>query len=117
QEGLRCKGATRWGLIDGTFPASKFQEAVDGRVAQIVNLGAAETNEPGQDAGDPQAGMPALPTRGIKLNPLPVQSTDDAREYKYVSLKFHRDKRYVDLTMRGAECELPSSAEDRKSVV
>src|SRR6266496_1410782 len=37
-EGLKGKRARDWGLIDDTFPTSKFQEAVDERVAQIVNL-------------------------------------------------------------------------------
>ena len=94
-EGLKGKRAKDWGLIDGTFPTSKFQEAVDERVAQIVNL----QNDEGAQAG-------------IKLSPLQVESTDDRREYKYVSLKFHRDKRYVDLTMRGPEGDLPVSAEE-----
>jgi benzoyl-CoA-dihydrodiol lyase len=45
-----------------------------------------------------------LPYQGIKLNPLPVTSTEDSRAYKYVSLKFHRDQRYADLVVRGPEC-------------
>jgi benzoyl-CoA-dihydrodiol lyase len=49
---------------------------------------------------------------GVKLNPLEVISTDDARNYKYVSLQFHRDKRYVDLTVRGPESNLPSSPDE-----
>src|SRR5881227_1474761 len=35
-EGLKGKRATEWGLIDDSFPTSKFQEAIDARVAQIV---------------------------------------------------------------------------------
>src|SRR6202162_5871832 len=37
-EGLKGKRAKEWGLIDDTFPTSKFQEAIEARVAQIVNL-------------------------------------------------------------------------------
>src|SRR5258708_17827819 len=37
-EGLKGKRAKDWGLIDDSFPTSKFQEAVDARVAQVVNL-------------------------------------------------------------------------------
>src|SRR6266487_4057285 len=37
-EGLKGKRAKDWGLIDDSFPTSKFQEAVAARVAQIVNL-------------------------------------------------------------------------------
>src|SRR5436853_5077366 len=37
-EVLKGKRAREWGLIDGTFPTSKFQESIETRVAQIVNL-------------------------------------------------------------------------------
>jgi benzoyl-CoA-dihydrodiol lyase len=118
-EGLKGKRAKEWGVIDGTFPTSKFQEAIDERVAQIVNL-RSEANA--QD-----------PISGIKLHPLTVvtglvPARDDSpqragtspaptdasnsREYKYVSLIFHRDKRYVDLTMRGPEADLPNSPDE-----
>src|SRR5438046_7685516 len=36
-EGLKGKRAKEWGLIDGYFPTSKFQQAIDERVKQIVN--------------------------------------------------------------------------------
>jgi benzoyl-CoA-dihydrodiol lyase len=84
-EGLKGKRAKEWGLIDDTFPTSRFQEAVAERVGEVTQTD-------------------SLRYQGIKLNPLPVTSTEDAREYKYVSLKFHRDQRYADLTMRGPEC-------------
>ena len=98
-EGLKGKRAKEWGLIDDTFATSKFQESIDRRVAQIVS-------EPG-----------ALTTgsttpRGIVLTPLQIHATDDTRDYKYVKLEFHRDKRYVDLTMRGPEADLPSSVDE-----
>src|ERR1700747_3157745 len=38
-EGLKGKRAKDWGLIDGSFPTSRFQEEVDARVAQVVKLG------------------------------------------------------------------------------
>src|SRR5262249_4157562 len=38
---------------------------------------------------------------GVKLNPLRVEATADAREYGYVSLRLNREKRYADLTVRG----------------
>jgi benzoyl-CoA-dihydrodiol lyase len=111
-EGLKGKRAKEWGLIDDTFPTSKFQEAIDERAAQIVNLRDGETKESGKDAGEPQAGMPALPKSGIKLNALEFESTDDSRDYKYVSLKFHRDKRYVDLSVRAPEDDPPTTEDE-----
>src|SRR5229473_1432538 len=58
-EGLKGKRAKEWGLIDDTFPTSKFQEAIDARV---------------RDLG--KANGHADPT-GVKLNPLDVESTAD----------------------------------------
>jgi benzoyl-CoA-dihydrodiol lyase len=101
-EGLKGKRAKEWGLINDTFPTSKFQEAIDDRVAQIVNLRA---DEAAQD-------NILRYQSGIKLSPLQIESTDETRDYKYVSLKFHRDKRYVDLVMRGLEADLPGSVEE-----
>jgi len=49
---------------------------------------------------------------GIKLNPLEAKSTDDGREYKYVSLKLNREKRYADLTVRGPEANLPTTPDE-----
>jgi len=97
-EGLKGKRAKEWGLIDDTFPTSKFQSAIDARVAQIVNL---------RSDNDSQANN--LRHEGIKLDPIEFESTDDSRDYKYISLKFHREKRYADLTVRGPEPDLPTS--------
>ncbi|HEX5701660.1 MAG TPA: 2,3-epoxybenzoyl-CoA dihydrolase [Pyrinomonadaceae bacterium] len=98
-EGLKGKRAKEWGLIDDSFATSKFQESVDERVAQIV----------GAD-GQPK------PVTGIKLNPLKFESTDNTRDYKYVSLKLSRDKRYVDLTLRAPEGDLPTSADEMQKL-
>ena len=99
-EGLKGKRAKDWGLIDDTFPTSKFQEAVDG-VAQAAGLRAGE----GVQAG-------SLHYSGIELQPLVVESTDSTRDYKYVSLRFHREKRYADLTIRAPENELPTDPDE-----
>src|ERR1700726_3389564 len=59
-EGLKGKRAKDWGLIDDTFPTSKFQEAVAARVRSIVEEGGKEGTG-----------------SGIKLNPLHFESTAD----------------------------------------
>jgi len=100
-EGLKGKRAKDWGLINDTFPTSKFQEAIDARIAQVVSLPA-----------DENAKVNNLGHMGIKLNPLAFESTDDTRDYKYVSLKLHREKRYADLTVRGPESDLPTTPDD-----
>jgi benzoyl-CoA-dihydrodiol lyase len=108
-EGLKGKRAKEWGLIDDTFATTKFQDGIDERVSQIVNLRSGQTTEAGKDAGEPQAEMPAL--QGIKLRELQFESTEDTRDYKYVSLRLHRDKRYADLTVRAPESDLSATAE------
>jgi benzoyl-CoA-dihydrodiol lyase len=100
-EGLKGKRAKDWGLIDDSFPTSKFQEAVNARVAQVVNL-----------RSDESAQVNNLRHDGIKLNPLAFESTDDTREYKYVSLKLNRERRYADLTVHGPEADLPATPDE-----
>ena len=90
-EGLKGKRAKEWGLIDGYFPTSKFQESIDARVKQLA--------------------LKDAPTQGIKLTPLEFESTADSRNYKYVKLKLHRDQRYADLTVHAPEGPQPTSAD------
>jgi benzoyl-CoA-dihydrodiol lyase len=92
-EGLKGKRAKEWGLIDGYFPTSKFQESVDVRVKELVLKD------------------PPTPTQGIKLTPLEFESTADSRNYKYVKLKLNRNQRYADLTVHAPEGPQPTSAE------
>jgi benzoyl-CoA-dihydrodiol lyase len=109
-EGLKGKRAKDWGLIDGSFPTSKFQEAVEARVAQVVNLRAPGDTQQSND--NEAAQVNNLRHIGIKLSPLEFESTDDSREYKYVSVKLNREKRYADLTMHGPESGLPTTPDE-----
>src|SRR5882724_288196 len=96
-EGLKGKRAKAWRLIDDTFPSSKFQESVDERVRQIL-----QSDSPTNRVGP-----------GIELKRIEFESTAaDGRDYKYVSLRLHRDERYADLTMRGPEPDLPTTPEE-----
>ena len=99
-EGLKGKRAKEWGLIDDTFTTSKFQTAIDERVAQIVNL---------------RSDVEQQQLKGIELRPLTVRAglvPADSRDYEYVALKFHRDKRYVDLIVRAPQDEPPATADE-----
>ncbi|HEX7721098.1 MAG TPA: enoyl-CoA hydratase-related protein, partial [Pyrinomonadaceae bacterium] len=100
-EGLKGKRAKEWGLIDDTFATSKFQEAIDGRVAQIVNL---------RSDDGAQENISRYP--GLKLNAVEFESTADSRDYKYVSMKFDRETRYADLTVHGPESDLPTTLDE-----
>jgi benzoyl-CoA-dihydrodiol lyase len=95
-EGLKGKRAKEWGLIDGYFPTSKFQDAVAAHVESLVRNGDAKGEA----------------TRGIKLNPLRVEATAEGREYQYVSVKLNREKRYADLTVRAPEGAQPATVEE-----
>ena len=92
-EGLKGKRAKEWGLIDGYFPTSKFQESIDAHVNQL-------------------AASDASPSQGIKLTPVEFQSTENSRDYQYVKLKLNRDQRYADLTIHAPDGPQPSTAEE-----
>lgn len=91
-EGLKGKRAKEWGLIDDSFPTSKFQESINARVAAIV-----------KEDGERDL--------GIKLNPLQVTTSDNARNYKFVSVTFDREKRSADLSVNGPSEDLPPTPE------
>lgn len=92
-EGLKGKRAKEWGLIDGYFPTSRFQEGITARVEQLVTAKSSNGS-------------------GIKLNPLQIQSTDDSRNYRYIRLQLHREQRYADLTVVGPNGPQPTTVEE-----
>ena len=96
-EGLKGKRAKDWGLIDGSFPLSKFDESIRKRVADVSQAASLRRGESTQ--------------AGINLTPLQFESTDNARNYKYVRLNFIREQRYADLTMIGPNSNLPTTAD------
>jgi benzoyl-CoA-dihydrodiol lyase len=91
-EGLKGKRAKEWGLIDDSFPTSKFQESVAARVEKIV-----------KDSEQPVS--------GIKLNPLQYNTTGNGRDYKFVQLALDRERRLANLTIHGPSEELPNTPE------
>jgi benzoyl-CoA-dihydrodiol lyase len=98
-EGLKAKRAKEWGLIDGHFPTSKFQEGLAERARRVV-----------EEAAATESGTAA--SAGIKLNPLDVEAGERGREYRYVTLKLKRAERHAELTVRGPEADLPSTPEE-----
>ena len=109
-EGLKGKRAKEWGLIDDSFPTSKFQESIDARVREIAS-GVKQTVSlrngsaaAGLDDNEPPQTNSLL--YGIKLNPLPVEIKPAGLEYKYVTVVLNREQRYADLTVRGPEANL-----------
>ncbi|HSE30497.1 MAG TPA: 2,3-epoxybenzoyl-CoA dihydrolase [Pyrinomonadaceae bacterium] len=91
-EGLKGKRAKEWRLIDDSFPTSKFQDSIKARVDELVK------------DQKPHAS-------GIKLNPLQVNAGPNSREYKFVKLEFERERRNVNLTIKGPTEDLPDTPE------
>jgi benzoyl-CoA-dihydrodiol lyase len=90
-EGLRGRRAKEWGMIDDFFPGARFENAMAARVNELISAG------PQREEGP-----------GVKLNPLRVVASADAREYGYVSLRLNREKRYADLTVRAPAADSPA---------
>ncbi len=104
-EGLKGKRAKEWGLIDDTFPTSKFEQSIAARVKEVTQAASLRASE------STQANSPGY-NSGVKLTPLQLESTEDTRTYKYVNVKLNREKRYADLTMRGPDSDLPTTADE-----
>jgi benzoyl-CoA-dihydrodiol lyase len=111
-EGLKGKRAKEWGLIDDSFPTSKFQESIDARVREIAS-GVKQTVSLRSDVvttslSESEPSQTNSLLYGIKLNPLHVEIKPAGLEYKYVNVVFNREQRYADLTVRGPEADLPN---------
>jgi len=87
-EGLKAKRAREWNLIDGYFPASRFEEAISARAQELVSAGPIEN--------------------GVSLKPLHVNQTTHSMAYNFVNLELNRDRRSADLTVRGPDEQQPA---------
>jgi benzoyl-CoA-dihydrodiol lyase len=86
-EGVKGKRAAQWGLVDGVFPSSKFNQNVYARATEV--------------AGD---GRPDR--KGIQLDALQPEVSDDAITYRYVTLQVDRNARTATLRLTVPD-ELP----------
>jgi benzoyl-CoA-dihydrodiol lyase len=112
-EGLKGKRAKEWGLIDDSFPTSKFQESIDERVRAIVEQTVSSGNgSKAPDLNDSEPSQTNSLLYGIKLNPLQVEIKPAGLEYKCVNVVFNRERRYADLTVRGPEANLPTTPDE-----
>jgi benzoyl-CoA-dihydrodiol lyase len=105
-EGLKGKRAKEWGLIDDYFPTSKFQESIDSRVGEIVDVKQTVSLRDDAEASDLKGSDTSQTNSlryGIKLNPLQVEVKPAGRQYTYVNLILNREQRYADLTVSGPE--------------
>jgi benzoyl-CoA-dihydrodiol lyase len=85
-EGLKARRAKEWGLIDGSFTRSRFEEGIQKRAKEL--------------AAQPSAGHRAG-AKGVELKPIaPTVDADKTQlSYKYVQLKINRPERTAELTI------------------
>jgi benzoyl-CoA-dihydrodiol lyase len=81
-EGIKGKRAVEWGLVDGVFPPSQFARAVQQRAQAVAG------------AGHPER-------KGVTLEPLEPQVSEDGLEYRYVRLVRAATPRTVRLEIQG----------------
>jgi benzoyl-CoA-dihydrodiol lyase len=90
-EGIRGKKAVQWNLVDGTFPRSKFDEALRKRANELAS-------EARSRIGD-------APRSGVTLGRLQVEEVVDGskvvRRYTSVELACDSSTRIATLTVRG----------------
>ncbi|NVB38298.1 benzoyl-CoA-dihydrodiol lyase [Pseudenhygromyxa sp. WMMC2535] len=88
-EGVRGKKAVKWGLVDGSFPRSKFEVAVRERAEVLAKQAA--------------SGLGDEPRVGISLNPLKIEASEDGNHRHYSAVTFDCDPetRIATLVVRG----------------
>jgi benzoyl-CoA-dihydrodiol lyase len=92
-EGVKGKRAVEWGLVDAVYPPSRFREAVEARAREIAGEGHPER-------------------RGVSLEPLDPEVTDDGVRYRHVRLLFGPQARVARLEIDGPSevVEVPEQA-------
>ncbi|MHC5066940.1 MAG: 2,3-epoxybenzoyl-CoA dihydrolase [Planctomycetota bacterium] len=94
-EGLRGKRAKTWGLIDDTWPKSKFAEKVDARASALAD-----------ELPDKSPG------KGIELGPIQAREADDGFSYEFVRVRLEESKRTATLSLQAPTTAQPKTAEE-----
>jgi len=94
-EGVKGKRAVQWGLVDGIFPTSKFEEGVSARVAEVAGEGHPER-------------------KGIVLEALEPTEDEFGVQYQHVNLELNTSERTATLTVTLPKelPEIPADARD-----
>jgi benzoyl-CoA-dihydrodiol lyase len=93
-EGVKGKRAVEWGLVDGVFPTSQFQQKIDARAKELAG------------AGRPDR-------KGVQLTPLTPEVADDGSvTYRHVTLSFGPTPRTARLEVRGPGADCARLPED-----
>jgi benzoyl-CoA-dihydrodiol lyase len=94
-EGIKGKRAVEWGLVDAVYPPSKFAESVEARAREIAGEGHPER-------------------KGVALDAVDPEITDDGVRYRHVTLTFDRTPRVarLEITVPDDLPEIPAVASD-----
>ena len=91
-EGVRGRRALEWGLVDEAPPRAKFEAAVTARIKTLLEA-------------RPATAQAAMPWPALEKT-----LTDDALQYRYVSVTFDRKGRTAELTVHAPEGAEPTTA-------
>ncbi len=89
-EGVRGPKAVKWGLVDHSHARSKFDAAVEARVAELAKA-------------------PGSAERGIELHRIEAKDSANRREYRFVSLDVDAAGRVATLTMSAPTTPQPKT--------
>ena len=92
-EGIKGKRAVEWGLVDGLYPRSKFEAAIEEHAAAL----AAQT---GSSKGP-----------GIQLDPLEPEVSAEHIRYRHVALLLHPEQRTAELIVQAPQGDQPLTPE------
>ena len=90
-EGLRGKKALAWGLVDAIWPKSQFAEKVQTRAKELA------------------ATLPDKPTKGITLEPIRFEKTDDGYRYTHVQVELDDQGRRATVTVHAPAGKQPKN--------
>ncbi len=92
-EGFRARDAVKYGLIDGSFPRSKWKAGVAARAAELA------------------ATSPARASEGIELTPVASEVGEHgSRTYRHVIVELDPAERVATITVKGPEAPAPADA-------
>jgi benzoyl-CoA-dihydrodiol lyase len=94
EEGVKGKRAVDWRLVDEVVPGSKLEEAVRERAKEF----AARSPRPEG-------------AKGIALEPLRRDRSENAVEYSTLSVELHHDRRLATINLRGPAAAPPAAAD------
>jgi benzoyl-CoA-dihydrodiol lyase len=100
-EGVKGKRAKKWGLIDGTFPKSKFAERVDARVQELA-----------KSLPDKQGDI----SRGMALIPIHAKVSEEEDrvryDYEHVSLTVEKNSRLATMVLEPPKDKQPQNPDE-----